>query len=210
MKLLIEKTVRSHFKEVYKEGDITKGKNLIIYEIAKRYVSNFLDLEISDIQKGNNIKILAVEADASAEIKIPELGFPVRVRGKIDRVDEYNGIIRIVDYKTGKVTQNEVEIVNWDEIASDYKKFSKSFQILTYAYMIHQSGSIKLPVEAGIISFKNLKSGFIKFSKKDKSGAYAKKDVLITDETLNHFSIQLKNLILEICNPSIPFIEKEI
>lgn len=210
MKLLIEKTVRSHFKEVYKEGDITKGKNLIIYEIAKRYVSNFLDLEISDIQKGNNIKILAVEADASAEIKIPELGFPVRVRGKIDRVDEYNGIIRIVDYKTGKVTQNEVEIVNWDEIASDYKKFSKSFQILTYAYMIHQSGSIKLPVEAGIISFKNLKSGFIKFSKKDKSGAYAKKDVLITDQTLNHFSIQLKNLILEICNPTIPFTEKEI
>ncbi|MFH6767177.1 PD-(D/E)XK nuclease family protein [Gaetbulibacter aquiaggeris] len=210
MKLLIEKTVRSHFKEVYKEGDITKGKNLIIYEIAKRYVSNFLDLEISDIQKGNNIKILAVEADASAEIKIPELDFPVRIKGKIDRVDEYNGIIRIVDYKTGKVAQNEVEIVNWDEIASDYKKFSKSFQILTYAYMIHQSGSIKLPVEAGIISFKNLKSGFLKFAKKDKSGAYAKKDVLITDETLNLFSIQLKNLILEICNPTIPFTEKEI
>ena len=210
MKLLIEKTVTSHFKEVYKEGDITKGKNLIIYEIAKRYVSNFLDLEISDIQKGNNIKILAVEADASAEIKIPELDFPVRIKGKIDRVDEYNGVIRIVDYKTGKVAQNEVEIVNWDEIASDYKKFSKSFQILTYAYMIHQSGSIKLPIEAGIISFKNLKLGFLKFAKKDKSGAYAKKDVLITDETLNLFSIQLKNLILEICNPTIPFTEKEI
>ena len=121
-----------------------------------------------------------------------------------------NGVIRIVDYKTGKVEQNEVEIVNWDDVASDYKKYSKSFQILSYAYMMHQSGNIKLPVEAGIISFKNLKSGFLKFAKKDKSGAYAKKEVLITDETLNHFSIQLKNLILEICNPDIPFTEKEV
>ena len=29
MKLKVEKTVKHHFKSVYKEGDITKGKNLI-------------------------------------------------------------------------------------------------------------------------------------------------------------------------------------
>ena len=50
------------------------------------------------------------------------------------------------------------------------------------------SGQIKLPVEAGIISFKNLKSGFLKFAKKDQVGAYAKKDALITQETLENFT----------------------
>ncbi len=210
MKVQVEKTVALHFKNIYKEGDITKGKNLIIYEIAKRYVSNFLDLEKKDLEKGNQIKIIAIEADKSVNIEIPELNFPIIIKGKVDRIDEYNGIKRIVDYKTGKVAQNEVEIVSWDDITTDYKKYSKSFQILAYAYMICESKQIELPVEAGIISFKNLRAGVLKFAEKDKAGPYAKKEHLITSETLESFTNQLKKLILEICNPSIPFTEKEL
>ncbi len=210
MKLQIEKTVTHHFKAVYKEGDITKGKNLIVFEIAKRYISNFLDIEISDLKQGNQIKILAIEAENNVVIDISELYFPVKITGKIDRVDEYNGTTRIIDYKTGNVAQGEVEIVNWEDITTDYKKYSKPFQILAYAYMMQQSKQINLPIEAGIISFKNLKAGFLKFAKKDKSSAYAKKDTLITSETLENFTKELKKLIIEICNPNIPFTEKEV
>ncbi len=210
LKSKIEKTVALHFKETYKEGDITKGKNLIIFEIAKRYVSNFLDLEIADLKAGNEIKIIGIEANNRVLINIPELEFPVYLTGKVDRVDEYNGIVRIIDYKTGKVEQSSVEVVHWEDITTDYTKYSKSFQVLMYAYMMHLSGDIKLPVEAGIISFKNLSKGFLKFAKKDKAGAYAKKDILVTPETLDSFSIELKQLILEICNSNIPFTEKEL
>ncbi|WP_166959606.1 PD-(D/E)XK nuclease family protein [Yeosuana marina] len=210
MKSLITKTVTHHFKSVYKEGDLSKGKNLIVFEIAKRYVSNFLQLEIEDIKQGNQIKIVAIELENNIRISIPELNFPIKIIGKIDRVDEYNGITRIIDYKSGNVTQGDVEIVNWEDIASDYKKYSKSFQILTYALMMQQSGLINLPVEAGIVSFKNLKSGFLKFSKKDKPGSYAKKETLITEETLDNFTSELKKLILEICNADIPFTEKDL
>ncbi len=210
LKTNIVKTVTHHFKDVYKEGDITKGKNLIIFEIAKRYVSNFLDLEIKDLKAGNEIKIVAIEANNNVIVDIPELDFPITITGKVDRVDEYNGVTRIVDYKTGKVEPNSVEIVDWETMTTDYSKYSKSFQVLTYAYMMHVSHQIKLPVEAGIISFKNLGKGFLKFSKKDKAGAYAKKDALITQETLDNFYNELKQLVLEICNPNIPFTEKEI
>src|SRR5690606_8282156 len=130
--------------------------------------------------------------------------------GKVDRVDEYNGVTRIIDYKTGKVQQNQVEVVNWEEITTDYEAYSKSFQILSYVYMMHISGDIKPPVEAGIISFKNLNSGFLRFAKKDKTGNGAKKDFLITQETLNAFQEELKRLIIEICNSNIDFVEKEI
>lgn len=209
LKSQIEKTVTHHFKNEYKEGDITKGKNLIIFEIAKRYVSNFLNLEIKALKTGDEIKIIAIEADNDIAINIPELGHPVRLRGKVDRVDECNGILRIIDYKTGNVQQNQVEIVNWEDITTDYKKYSKSFQILTYAYMMQQSQNITLPIEAGIISFKNLNSGFLKFTKKE--AVYGKiKHTLITADTLADFENELKYLIIEICNQNISFTEKEV
>ncbi len=210
LKSQIEEKVQFHFKNEFKEGDITKGKNLIIFEIAKRYVSNFLNLEMKDVKAGNKIKILNIEANNSISIEIPELNFPVKLTGKVDRVDEYNGTIRIIDYKTGRVELNKVEVVNWEDILTDYDKYSKSFQILCYAYMMIESNKMTLPVEAGIMSFKNLNEGFLKFSKKDKTGSYAKKDTLITQKTLENFSEQLKKLIIEICDISIPFTEKEV
>lgn len=210
LKSQIQETVTNHFKKVYKEGDITTGKNLIIFEIAKRYVSNFLDLEIADLKAGNTIKIIAIEANKNVTINIPEIHFPVNLTGKIDRIDKYNDLIRVVDYKTGKVQQNQVEVINWEDITTDYNAYSKSFQVLSYVYMMHLSGDIQLPVEAGIISFKNLNSGFLRFAKKDKSGNGAKKDFLITDDTLDAFEKELKKLIVEICNPNVDFVEKEI
>ena len=205
----IEKTVLHHFEAIYKEGDITKGKNLIIFEIAKRYVSNFLNLEIKDLKAGNTIKIVAIEANNKVLIDIPELDFPVYITGMVDRVDARNGTTRIIDYKTGKVDSSKVEVVNWDAITTDYTKYSKSFQVLTYAYMMQQSKAFNTPLEAGIISFKNLGQGFLKFAKKD-SPKTKKKDTFITPSTLEDFTVQLKKLIVEICNLEIDFIEKEV
>ena len=57
------------------------------------------------------------------------------------------------------------------------------------------------PVEAGIISFKNLKSGLLKFAKKDKPGAYAKKITQLSTQTMESYEQELKNLILELFDP---------
>ncbi|WP_435135987.1 PD-(D/E)XK nuclease family protein [Formosa sp. A9] len=207
----IANMVSHHFKETYKEGDFTTGKNLIIFEIAKRYVSNFLNSELKAIEAGNTIKIVAIETDfKQIPITIPELDFPVTIGGKVDRVDEYNGITRIIDYKTGKVEQGQVEIVAWEDLNTDYKKYSKSFQVLCYAYMMNHQNQLHTPTEAGIISFKNLNNGFLKFAKKDKSGVGAKKDFSITEATIQAFENELKALILEIFNPKIDFEEKDI
>jgi hypothetical protein len=206
IKSKISETVLLHFKNEYKEGDITTGKNLIIFEIAKRYVSNFINFEIEDLKKGNTIKIIALEQNNAVHIEIPELGYSVKLTGKVDRVDIYNGTTRIIDYKSGQVVQNQVEITSWEDITTDYKKYSKSFQVLMYAYMMERQGLASLPMEAGIISFKNLNGGFLKFAEKEGRN----KNVTITEATLQNFEKELEKLILEICNPDIPFIEKEI
>ncbi len=210
MKSSIDKMVQDQFKRLYKEGDIYSGKNLIIFEIAKRYISNFLDLELTDLKQGNTIEIIAVEMENSIPLEIPELNFPVFLKGTVDRVDKRNGTVRIIDYKSGKVEKNKVEIVNWEDITTDYDKYSKSFQVLSYALMMDVCNKFNDPVEAGIISFKNLNAGFLKFAKKDKPGAYAQKIEILDKTLLNDFNNELKKLILEICNPDIPFLEKEL
>jgi hypothetical protein len=146
----------------------------------------------------------------SLEWKALELQVPIKLIGTIDRIDVCNGTRRIIDYKTAQVSQSELEVVNWDDITSDYKAFSKSFQIMTYAYMLNAVTPFTNPVEAGVISFKNLKSGLLKFAKKDKPGAYAKKTTLLSRDLLVRYEHELKTLLLELFNPDIDIIEKEV
>ena len=209
MKAKVEAIILHHFKAIYKEGDITKGKNLIIFEIAKRYVNNFLKQELESLDQGNTVKIIKVEADLAVKINIDALDFPLILKGKVDRIDEYNGVLRIIDYKTGKVEQRQVEVVDWETICTDYKKYSKSFQVLMYAYMMNAQKTFKQDVEAGIISFKNLSEGFLKFGKKEAANS-RNKNTIIDTETLHNFETELKKLILEIYDPNIAFIEKEV
>jgi len=199
--------VAKQFSENFKGGDISKGKNLIIFEVAKRYVENLIAHDITEVSKGNSIKILHIESDLNFKLNIPELDFPVSIHGKVDRVDSYNGQMRIIDYKTGNVQQGELELVDWAELSKEYK-FSKAFQVLTYALMLYGNEPFDT-AEAGIISFKNMAGGFLKFGTKD-SARSRNKDQNITKKTLALFSEELKKLILEICNPTIPFTEKEI
>jgi hypothetical protein len=208
MQTQIVHEVTQKFEATYKSGDILQGQNLIIFNIAQQYVKNFLKQELALIESGKQLKIIKIEANLTADIDIPALGFPVKIGGKVDRVDELDGQIRIIDYKTGKVEQNHVQLVNWEDITTDYKKFSKSFQVLAYAYMMHQEKKFIQPIQAGIISFKNLQTGFLAFTKKDSSHSKNKNN-LIDQETFDSYLIELKKLIIEICDMKNPFIEKE-
>ncbi|MFK7811460.1 MAG: PD-(D/E)XK nuclease family protein [Maribacter sp.] len=206
-KKIIQKLVKKHFTKSYMDGDITRGRNLIAYNVILRYLENYIDSEITEA-KNHQIKILGIEEKLNIKLEIPEIDFPVVLKGKLDRIDQKDGMLRIIDYKTGKVESKNVEIVNWEEITTEYD-YSKAFQLLCYALMYNDKNPIE-NIESGIISFKNLTSGLLKFATKDKKGSWAKKDQIITQEIISNFQEQLKRLILEICNPEIPFLEKEI
>ncbi|NER17221.1 PD-(D/E)XK nuclease family protein [Spongiivirga citrea] len=209
MQQQIDKTVTRYFKKEYQSDTINEGMNLIIFNIAKRYVENFLRSELEEVKNGSTIKILHIEEDFSAPVTIEGFDFPINVHGQVDRVDEYNGTMRIIDYKTGKVLPGKVRLYDWDLINTDYDKYSKSFQVLCYAYMLHYKKPFTGKAEAGIISFKNQKDGFLKFGVKPTPRS-TKADTEITPEVLSEFSIQLKALIKELFDLSKPFVEKRI
>ncbi|MBR9756836.1 MAG: PD-(D/E)XK nuclease family protein [Algicola sp.] len=198
----IDHLVQQEFKELFKKGNTSTGKNLIIFEIAKRYVYNVLKEEIACLKEGHQIKIIAIEQELKTPINVPGLDFPVFLTGKVDRVDEFNGTLRIIDYKSGKVEPGQLKINHWEELTTDYNKYSKPFQLLAYAFMIAAETPFSGPVTAGIISFKNLSKGVMAFQDN--------KDPLITQATLQAFEEQLNTLILELFDPNIPFKEKPI
>jgi len=198
--------VAHHFSKSYFDGDISRGKNLIAFNVIVRYIENFIDMEVQEV-KNHQIKIIDLEKNFTVSLDIPELDFPVVLKGKLDRIDEIDGTLRIIDYKTGKVSSGQVEIVDWEDISSEYD-YSKAFQLLCYAVLYNAKNPIET-IEAGIFSFKNRNSGLLKFGTKEKKGS-RKKDNSISQETLVQFNTQLKKLILEICDPNIPFVEKEV
>lgn len=206
MKKRIHEEVTKQFHKTFKGGTFSRGKNLIVFEVAKRYIQNFINLEIAEVKAGNEIEIVQIETKLTMKVPIEEIEFPINLRGIVDRVDRYNGKLRIIDYKTGNVQQSDLEITEWETIIEDYKH-SKAFQVLAYATMISEEGDFK-DAEAGIISFKNLSSGFLSFG--TKTGPRSPRLNEITEEVLGTFLEELKKLIMEICDPNIPFIEKEI
>ncbi len=202
----IRTLVKTHFTKSYMYGDITRGKNLIAYNVIVRYIENHIDMEIREAKK-HQIKIIALEEKLNVELNIPEIDFPIVLKGKLDRIDEKDGVLRIIDYKTGKVESKNVQIVDWKDIVTEYE-YSKAFQLLCYVLMYNDKNPIAM-IESGIVSFKNLKAGLLKFATKDKKGSRIK-DNFITQETLSFFLVELKKLIVEICDPKVPFTEKEV
>lgn len=199
---LLDDEVLKQFKLVYKEGEIKKGRNLLAFEVAKRNVLNFLKVELENIKNGDAIKILALEQRFERVIEHSSLPFPVKIGGSVDRIEEYNGNIRIIDYKTGKVEKASVTLKSWKGLTDDIKN-DKIIQVLAYAFMYEKEANNK-PIEAGIISFKNLKSGFLPFNFKE----YKEENTLINDVTMSNYIEQMVLLLNEILDVNIPFEEK--
>ena len=198
--------VLKHFAKTYSEGDITQGKNLIAFQVINKYIALFLDKEINQL-KQHRIKILGLEQNLKITLNFPELAYPVVLKGKLDRIEEYNGMLRIIDYKTGRVEPKNVRINAWEDLTKEYS-FSKAFQLLCYALMYTEENPIS-ELQAGIITFKNLSAGILPFAYR-KDGKKSPTETTINQETLDAFTLQLKQLILEICNTNTPFIEKEV
>ncbi|MGN7811442.1 PD-(D/E)XK nuclease family protein [Flavobacterium sp. 22076] len=199
---LLDDEVLKQFKLVYKEGEIKKGRNLLAFEVAKRNVSNFLKIELESIKNGDAIKIIALEKTFERELVHPELPFPVLIKGNVDRIELRNGKIRIVDYKTGKVEKTNVILKSWNGLTQELKN-DKIIQVLAYAFMYEQFAR-ETPIEVGIISFKNLKSGFLSFGFKEDKDL----EITVSKAILNSYVEEIILLLKEIFDLSIPFEEK--
>ncbi len=206
LKPKIKTTAQKQFLRTYGNADISHGKNFIAFHVIVRYIENFITLEIREVAQ-HRIKLLALEQSLHCTLDIPEINFPIALKGKLDRVDQKDGVLRILDYKTGRVSSHQVKVSSWNLIATDYG-YNKPFQLLCYALMYTATYKSKA-LEAGIISFKNLKEGVLLFKAKETEEGKVF-TTQITSTILDRFKQELKTLLIEICTMETPFLEKEI
>ncbi|WP_350286611.1 PD-(D/E)XK nuclease family protein [uncultured Croceitalea sp.] len=197
----IPQVTKQNFVKTFSDQNLDSGQNLIAFNVIKTYISNVIDFEIAQ-SKTKQIKLIALEHNLKIELNISELPFPIFLKGKLDRIDEVDGQVRIIDYKTGNVTSSELELTAIEQVIVSKNK-SKAFQLLCYGLMCQKFDGLT-NIQAGIFPIKKMKSGMLNFAIKPSPRA-AVKNRLIDMDVIHRFEEALKGLILELFDTTIPF-----
>jgi len=200
-----KKILNKSFKDNYKDGNISIGKNLLSVEVANNFIKSFLNKEaelINEIQKnGQDLVIKKLEEKFKSFIIIfsNDKKIDVNIKGFVDRIDIIGNTIRIIDYKTGAMKQKELRFNDRDSLLNE-SKFSKAFQILMYLYLYLKTTNHdkNLNIECGIISLLKIKSGFIKLTPPKNESSENFYDI---------FNDVLTKLLEEIFDVNTPFMQ---
>ena len=207
----LEGFVQQAFREDYFNGkEIGKsdysGTQAINYEVILKYLRQILRM---DMEVYAPFQYIAGEEKGYEHyIQVPNPLQPdsmlqIRLKGIIDRMDCKDGILRIVDYKTGKDKGAPATIDDLFPPTESKKRKSQAFQIMYYAYIMSmQPQFIKYRLAPTLLYTRTS-------SKPAKEDIYYK----IGTDVLTDFSAQcgqdfeerLKNIISEIFNPDITF-----
>ena len=200
MKSRVEQVVHQQFSKEYSDG-VIRGKNLIAYKVARQQVLNMLKLEEKWLNQSetNTVKIIALEQKFECKLQSSLLPYEVVLAGNIDRIEERNGVVRIIDYKTGKVDTRDLIVKDWNLLLD--VKYEKAIQLLAYCLMTQETYATQ-KVETGIICFKNMAKEFMPL------GIKTKEETIIDAAILEDYTQKIVELIAEILNPDIPFSEK--
>ena len=191
--------VEATFNKLYLMGAPARGQNLIALKVLTQHVVSFINQDLEAIKK-QSIRILGIEETLISSLSVPGLDFKVHLTGTVDRIEEVNGRIQIIDYKSGQVLPHHIRIKSWSDTVQSKDK-AKALQLLCYAWLYSRS-STQTNLTAGIVSFKNLNAGKMWFGLETAPRTY---EELLGPQELQQFEGELIHLIQELFNPDIPF-----
>ncbi|OQX77490.1 MAG: hypothetical protein B6D64_08170, partial [Bacteroidetes bacterium 4484_276] len=203
----LEDQLADSFLKHYAQGEIRFGKNRLIFEVIRKFMTSFFSFEKEFLKEmeaeGSKLEIRKLEERIEVFVKLPTGGLDVKLKGTIDRVDELNGVPRIIDYKTGVVEPRELSLADWENFL-DGNKLDKAFQVLMYAWLYQKFYKVDNPeFETGVISLRKLSNGFVKFGFKPEGSRT--KDTLVDGPVLQQFEQYLEQVLEELFDKEIPF-----
>ena len=193
MNKLVSRTVNDVIKNYVREENMNKGKNVIIIETVKKYVERVIEMDRKVVENENDLKIIAVEKEFETNIKDESKKY--KIRGKIDRIDQVNGELRVIDYKSGKkLNRRDITIKENEEITKE--KGIYNLQLLIYMLATEKKFKGKR-IKSGIINLKNISDGVLE-------GIFNGETSLGSNE-LNNYKVLIIDLITKILDKNLMF-----
>ncbi|MBZ0243146.1 MAG: PD-(D/E)XK nuclease family protein, partial [Bacteroidales bacterium] len=156
-----EEVLDKHFLELYPKGLADFGNSLLMKEVARQFVKNFLYHEKKSL---TDISITIKGLEEKLSIELVAAGTSVKLKGTIDRIDEVNQSTRLIDYKTGTVDEKTLKLKTWEQLL--FPQRSKALQLAIYRLLMIKSGQISSPdrLECGIINLQKPGKGLMVLS----------------------------------------------
>lgn len=197
-KLVIYQKFMKHFNN--DKDAFLKGKNYLSYQMAIDLTQRFLKSEVQFLaQQTEKVFIESLERKYEAEIEV-EVGNEkkkVKLLGYIDRVDSIGDKIRIIDYKSGKVVDEDVEFRSRDKdleaTIGSLKSRKHLLQLLNYAFLYNVNH--QQIAQPSIISF---------VSGQNKPFTL-KTTAFDLPQMVEDFPIYLREILTEIYNDDVAF-----
>jgi Fe-S-cluster formation regulator IscX/YfhJ len=179
-----------------------EGNNLLIASVLRKYIKQVLKVD----RKQAPFRYINSEDRCSIRYPVQEGRAKVNLKGFIDRIDEKEGCLRILDYKTGA---GKLEFKNLDEVFEHNKENRPKFVLQTFLYSILYKEKYTVQEETitpGIYYIRDIfRDDFqtLLFNKETKD--------TVTDFATYEveFHEHLKACLEEIFNPETPFIQTE-
>ncbi len=195
----IEALTKKAFGHRFDAESLTHGKNYLLYRVCLKLLDEFLKHEKNHLEflqaKNEQLKLLMLEKKMEQLMQIGE--FEIKIAGKVDRVEETNGIISVADYKTGNPTGSVIKTDDVALFATD-PKYAKAMQLLTYAWLYWRSnGSGNIQLRSGIYWLRQIADGF--------DALTLDKSELINRNILLQFEDVLKSVLTSLLDPALPF-----
>ncbi|MCH5327737.1 MAG: PD-(D/E)XK nuclease family protein [Coprobacter sp.] len=178
------------------------GQNYLIGEIIRKYVKKTLDIDRM------RTPFIYIESERRMELEhtVSE-GLTVRLKAFIDRVDEVNGTVRIIDYKSGAFPSKQKEIV-YSQMSELFDKKAKTrpkavLQVFMYSMMYAQTAPEKI-VKPGIYYLRALFKPQFEWEIKAKT-ADGNETVSDFGKIKTEFTDHFNRCVTEIFDERIPF-----
>ncbi|MBA7547312.1 hypothetical protein ES705_39726 [subsurface metagenome] len=198
---LINTAIDSAFATVFfgksemKKEEI-RGRNMIVKRVIEKYLSGILDYDIRS----------APFHIHSLEKRYEYVLNDITIGGYIDRLDEKEGSVRVIDYKTGKA--NSV-FKNIDDLfeCNPGKRNNSVFQTFLYSWLLHKKGdySIIQPSLYFVRDIYNEKFDHRIFQSVNRN----RKPVNDFKEFSEEFEKRLTILVNDLFDSSVPFTQTE-
>lgn len=195
-KLILQAFNSEYFKRFSAPYLPLEGEQLLIARILKKYIGQVLKID----KQHAPFRYISSEEPYRVQFPIQNGQLNVNLKGFIDRIDEKEGRVRILDYKTGS---GKLDFQNLDDVFAHDKKDRPKFVLQTFLYGIfYKAKSTEKIIEPGIIylrdSFKpNFSTQLFNKETNESVSDFSRYE--------NDFTQKLVCCIEELFNPEVPF-----